>query len=138
MEIVGVNIYLDILDDNLQTATQIDNDVLIVDSIKKGFGCSTHLLCLISDKTRLSWRVPYEIGIADNKNLSIASLKLKSIDDVPSFLKIHPTFYNIEEFVQNAVSYTPFGTLFFDRDYKRISANTEILTPPPRCLRRTK
>ncbi len=127
MEIVGVNIYLDILDEPLQTATQIENDRLIVDSIKKGLECSTHLLCLISDKTHLSWWVPYEIGIADNNNLSIASLKLKTVTDIPSFLKIHPAFYNIDEFVRNAISYKQFGTIFFNEDYNRISNKTEIL-----------
>lgn len=127
MEVVGVNIYLDILDASLQTATQKENDTLIVESIKKGLECSTHLLCLISDNTRLSWWVPYEIGIADNKNLNIASLKLKDINDIPSFLKIHPAFYNVDEFIRNAVSYTPYGTIFFDTYYNRISGNTEIL-----------
>lgn len=127
MEIVGVNIYLDIMDTNLQAATQTENDKLIVDSIKKGLEYSTHLLCLISDKTRLSWWVPYEIGIADNKNISIASLKLKTVDDIPSFLKIHPTFYHIDEFVRNAISYTHYGTLFVNEKYNRISAETEIL-----------
>jgi hypothetical protein len=127
MEVVGVNIYLDILDAPLQTATEKANDRLIVESIKKGLECSTHLLCLISDKTRLSWWVPYEIGIADDKNLNIASLKLKSIDDIPSFLKIHPAFYNVDDFIRNAVSYTPFGTIFFNENYNRISNKTEIL-----------
>ena len=127
MEVVGVNIYLDILDEDLQTATQTENDRLIVNSIKEGLDCSTHLLCLISDKTRLSWWVPYEIGIADNKNISIASLKLKCVNDIPSFLKIHPAFYNVDEFVRSTVSYTHFGTLFFTEDYNRISNKTEIL-----------
>ena len=127
MEVVGVNIYLDILDEDLQAATQTENDRLVVDSIKEGLECSTHLLCLISDKTRLSWWVPYEIGIADDKNLSIASLKLKSIDDIPSFLKIHPAFYNVDEFIRNAVSYNPLRTIFFNENYNRISNKTEIL-----------
>ena len=127
MEIVGVNIYLDILDEPLQTATQIENDRLIVDSTKKGLECSTHLLCLISDKTQLSWWVTYEIGIADNNNLSIASLKLKTVNDIPSFLKIHPAFYNIDEFVRNAISYKQYETTFFNEDYSRISIKTELL-----------
>ena len=127
MEIVGVNIYLDIMDTNLQTATQTENDRLIVNSIKNGLECSTHLLCLISDKTHLSWWVPYEIGIADNKDISIASLKLKTVDDIPSFLKIHPSFYHIEEFVRNTISYTRYGTPFFNEKYSQISAETETL-----------
>lgn len=127
MEIVGVNIYLDILDEPLQTATQTENDRLIVESIKKGLECSTHLLCLISDKTHLSWWVPYEIGIADNKNISIASLKLKVVNDIPSFLKIHPAFYNIDEFVRNTANYKQYGALLFNENYNRISNKAETL-----------
>lgn len=58
METVGVHIYLDIMDEKLQKATQIENDKVIVESIKEGLKYSTHLLCLISEKTHLSWWVP--------------------------------------------------------------------------------
>ena len=70
-----------------------------MDSINDGLSVSTHLLCLISEKTRLSWWVPYEIGIASSKKMPIASLKLKSIDDVPSFLKTETVLNNIPEFL---------------------------------------
>ena len=126
-ETVGVHIYLDILDEKLQKATQIENDKLIVESIKEGLECSTHLLCLVSDKTRLSWWVPYEIGIADIKKLNIASLKLNTTDDIPSFLKIQPAFYNVDEFVRYAARCTTYGSLLFESVYPRISANTDIL-----------
>ncbi len=42
----------------------------------------------MSDKTYTSWWVPYEIGVAKSNSKNIASLKLKNVDDVPSFLKI--------------------------------------------------
>lgn len=105
---VGVNIYLDSMDKLLQSATQLENDKLIVESIKKGLEYSTHLLCLISEQTRLSWWVPYEIGIADSKKLSISSLKLKNVQDIPSFLKIHPSFYNLSDFIGSTTEYKLF------------------------------
>lgn len=127
METVGVHIYLDIMDEKLQKATQIENDKVIVESIKEGLEYSTHLLCLISEKTHLSWWVPYEIGVADDKNLNIASLKLKKTDDIPSYLKIHPAFYNVDQFVRYTTNYTHYGQLFFESAYQKISKNTDIL-----------
>ena len=126
-EIVGVHIYLDIIDGALQKATQIENDVMIVNSIKKGLEYSTHLLCLISDKTQLSWWVPYEIGIADSKNISICSLKLINTEDVPSFLRIHPCYYNVEDFLKYAISYTKYGKFFYEREYPRLLSNADML-----------
>lgn len=54
-----VNIYLDTNDCELKEAVSSANDKKIVDSIKTGLQYSSHLLCLISDKTKLSWGVPY-------------------------------------------------------------------------------
>ena len=127
MDVVGVHIYLDVIDESLQKATRVENDELIVESVKKGLKYSTHLLCLISNKTRLSWWVPYEIGIADNKNLNIASLKLNTTDNIPSFLKIHPYFYSTEEFIRYAVSYTRYETFSYDRVYPRLFSNANML-----------
>lgn len=100
MKEVGVNIYLDTQDCELKEAVSENNDKKIVKSIKTGLECSTHLLCLISDKTRLSWWVPYEIGYAEKKEIDIASLKLKTIneDDIPSFLKVKNVLYDRNDF----------------------------------------
>ena len=126
-DIVGVNIYLDVMDENLQKATQIENDKMIVESIKNGLECSSHLLCLISDKTRLSWWVPYEVGIADNKNLNIATLKLNTTDDIPSFLKIHPSFFTVEEFINYAVNCKTSSHFLYESMFSKLSANTDVL-----------
>lgn len=108
-EVAGVNTYLDLDDIVLQEAVSLDNDRGIVDSINDGLSVSTHLLCLISEKTRLSWWVPYEIGIASSKKMPIASLKLKSIDDVPSFLKTETVLTNIPEFFNYSKTLEPYG-----------------------------
>lgn len=86
-DIVGVNIYLDTKDCILKEAVSADNDQLIVESIKRGLVYSSDLLCLKSDKTRLSWSVPYEIGFVDKQEIDIAALNLKDIEDIPSYLK---------------------------------------------------
>lgn len=84
----NIDIYLDCKDGGLLTAVNNNDDEKIVTSIENGLRESTNLLCLISDKTYTSWWVPYEIGIVKSTEKDIASLKLKNIDDVPSFLKI--------------------------------------------------
>ena len=109
---VGINIYLDTQDCTLKETVSSENDQRIVKSIQKGLTCSSHLLCLVSDKTKLSWWVPYEIGIMDNKGLSITSLKLRGIDELPSFLKINKVLYTCEDFANYVHTLGPYGTIF--------------------------
>lgn len=120
-DVVGVNIYLDINDTELQEVTREANDKKIVERIKKGLNASTHLLCLISESTKLSWWVPYEIGLADAKEKNIASMKLKGIEDIPSYLKIHKTLYTIEEFLRYASKLEPLAAYFESSNYQKLS-----------------
>ncbi len=88
IERAGVDVYLDQNDYGLQHAVRWGNDEQIVRYIERGLNKSTHLLCLISDKTKESWWVPYEVGYAKSSQKDILSLKLKNVTDIPSFLKI--------------------------------------------------
>lgn len=127
-EIVDVNIYLDTNDCELKEAVNVENDEKIVESIKKGLDFSSHLLCLISDKTKLSWWVPYEIGFAENKGIDIVSVKLKDIEDIPSYLKIKKTIFNTDDFLKYASTLMPFPTYFFEANYNRlISTDNTII-----------
>lgn len=117
---VGVNIYLDVYDCKLQEAVSLENDKEIVNSIKRGMELSTHLLCLVSDKTKLSWWVPYEIGIADVTQKNIASLKLARVDDIPSFLKIQENLYTISDFLKYASKIMPLGLYFETMNYDKL------------------
>ena len=74
VEQVGVNIYLDLNDCELKEAVSAENDQKIVESVKTGLEYSTHLLCIVSDRTKLSWWVPYEIGYAEKKGFDVSSL----------------------------------------------------------------
>ena len=121
-DIVGINIYLDTKDCILKEAVSQDNDQRIVDSIKRGLNCSSHLLCLISDMTRLSWWVPYEIGYAEKQTSDIAVLKLKDVQDVPSYLKIKRTLYTKEDFLRYASHLGPYGALTAKQQFLHFSA----------------
>lgn len=96
--VAKIDIYLDINDDGLQGAISRGDDHSIVKYIEKGLDTSTHILCLISNRTNISWWVPYEIGFAKKSSMHIASIKLKTADDLPSFLKIEQQIYSIYQF----------------------------------------
>lgn len=127
-DIADINIYLDINDFELKEAVSLENDEKIVDSIKKGLECSTHLLCLISDKTRLSWWVPYEIGFAENEDIDITSLKLKNVDDIPSYLKIKRSIFKKEDFYKYICEIKPLAKYFYRENYNTLtSADNTII-----------
>lgn len=117
----GINIYLDTQDCILKEAVSSENDRQIVESIQKGLTYSSHLLCLVSDKTKLSWWVPYEIGFADKQGIHIAALKLKDVDDIPSYLKIKKTLFNTEEFLQYIIRLGSYGSIMEKKIYSHLS-----------------
>jgi len=87
-DVVNVDIYLDENDRPLLAAVASGDDQKIVEYIEKGIASSTHLLGIISESTRGSWWVPYEIGAARQNGLAIAHMLLENVDEVPSYLRI--------------------------------------------------
>jgi len=119
---VGVNIYLDLNDCELKEAVSAENDKKIVDSVKIGLEYSTHLLCIVSDRTKLSWWVPYEIGYAEKKGLDISPLKLKGVEDIPSYLKIKKVLYTQEDFLRYLSRVPPMSVYFSESNYRTLSS----------------
>ena len=62
LKTVGIEVYFDEYDRELQIATETDNPKAVVSAIKKGINNSTHMLCLISKNTLFSKWVPFEVG----------------------------------------------------------------------------
>lgn len=112
-EKMNVDIYLDIFDMELQEAVSVENDAKIVSSINDGIKLSDVLLCIVSDNTKLSWWVPYEIGVADNSGKKIASIKTKQINDFPSFLKTQETINDLSELIEFLLKNDKYGSLFY-------------------------
>lgn len=78
----GIDYYLDIEDDKLQNASNVEDPVKITESIKNGIKSSTHMMVVISEKTYKSSWVPFEVGyghasILDQQNLNVANNKIK-------------------------------------------------------------
>ena len=85
----GINVYLDVEDKELQAAVDAFDDEKITHFIEVGIQTSTHLMIFLSDSTRKSWWVPYEIGFgkAEAKRLCCVKLRDVKIDDL-AYLKI--------------------------------------------------
>lgn len=84
----GYNVYLDINDEQLQRAVESENAHAITMCIENGVTKSSHIMCILSEKTKGSWWVPYEIGFGKKSNKIISTLSLKNINDIPPYLKI--------------------------------------------------
>jgi hypothetical protein len=85
----GINIYLDVDDEKLKAAVDASDDEKITYFIEVGIRNSTDLMIFLSDATRRSWWVPYEIGFgkAATKRLSCVKLRDVKINDL-SYLRI--------------------------------------------------
>lgn len=113
----NIDVYLDKMDIDLQNKTKEMDAQGIVDSINKALKCSTHILVLVSDQTKESWWVPYEVGYSKKGKKKIASALLVGyVDGFPDYLKIEETIKSPDEFKLYAQKLkrkdAPYGTLF--------------------------
>lgn len=101
---VGLAVYFDEFDKELQQAELNKNPKAVVAAIKKGIKSSTHMLCVISINTLTSKWVPFEIGYGYDLT-DLATLTLKGIknSDLPDYIKTKPIIrdiYDINKFVK--------------------------------------
>ena len=80
----GIQSYLDVID----PAVTISGD-LLADHVKGELGKCTQLLAIVSEATRASWWVPWEIGIATEKDFPLATYAGGNII-VPEYLRKWP------------------------------------------------
>lgn len=84
----GIDIYLDENDFELQMASQKNDAKKVTACIEKGIEESSHILCLVSDKTRKSWWVPYELGYGKSSQKDLCIIKRKGSEKLPDYLAI--------------------------------------------------
>ena len=85
MEIADVDVYLDSFNPDLARAGSADAVTGVIDF---GLNACTHLLAVISNKTRGSWWVPYEIGIAKFRPVPRALVLLEEVRELPEYLRL--------------------------------------------------
>ncbi|MDQ0195831.1 toll/interleukin-1 receptor domain-containing protein [Paenibacillus wynnii] len=89
----GVDVYLDVLDPRLQ-----DSGEELSKYLQGRLNQCTHLLAVLSYSTRLSWWVPFEIGIATEKQYPISSyLTSGTRNDMPEYLWKWPVLRSAED-----------------------------------------
>lgn len=102
---VGIAVYFDEFDKELQQADSTNNPKAVVAAIKKGINSSTHMLCIISPNTLTSKWVPFEVGYGyDTTDLATLTLKGIKNSDLPDYIKTKPIIrdiYDINQFVKN-------------------------------------
>lgn len=96
---IGVDVYIDICDKNLQVSSHNDA-ASIVQYIETGLFYSSHILVIVTDETQQSWWVPYEVGYAKKSGKSIASfiLEKQEVRDFPDYLKIEEMLKTPEQY----------------------------------------
>ena len=80
----GIESYLDVIDPGVR-ATGDD----LADHVRKELGKCTQLLAVVSEATRTSWWVPWEIGIASEKDFPLATFT-GGTTNLPEYLKKWP------------------------------------------------
>ena len=88
LQALSIDIYFDEHDEALQEASMQRDHHTMVHCIEQGLQHSTHLLGLITQNTKNSWWVPYEIGGAMARNKECAYLVLRDIAEVPAYIRI--------------------------------------------------
>lgn len=101
---LGVEIYFDEFDRDLQQAESENNPKAVVAGIKRGINSSTHMLCIVSLNTLTSKWVPFEVGYGYDKT-DLATLTLKGIknSELPDYIKTKPIIrdiYDLNKFIK--------------------------------------
>jgi hypothetical protein len=101
---LGIDIYFDENDKALQLADEMGNHEKVVECIENGIAHSTVLLGIITENTKDSWWVPYEIGSANGRGKLHAHLITKEVERLPSYIKastILPSLKSLDEWLPN-------------------------------------
>lgn len=111
----NLDIYLDIDDPDLQRAVENKDPLGVTRFVERGLARSDNLLCLVSEKTVLSWWVPYEIGFTKKAGKGIATLLLKDAVILPAYLEIGKVLldiYDLNSYVQEISATSSFQKVF--------------------------
>lgn len=120
IEIADVDVFLDAFNPALSASGTPEQVTGIIDF---GLNACTHLLAVISDNTRGSWWVPYEVGVARNRPMPCGLILFENVKDLPEYLQ---TVSNVQD-VNGLINWAK-GTLPQVRVHK--SVNPSDITVP--------
>ncbi len=87
----GIGYYLDIYD-KIKGSSGFPIENYLIDVMNS----CTHFLTILSNNTEDSWWVPFEIGVATDKDIPIANYFYKRIE-IPSYLENWPKLFNLRD-----------------------------------------
>ncbi len=85
----GVSAYLDILDTSMNLGGKY-----LTEHIKNQLNRCTDIIVVMSEKTKKSWWVPFEIGMSAQKNMPTVTFLNQNLS-LPDYLTYWPRFKNI-------------------------------------------
>lgn len=87
----GITSYLDVLDNSI-----IGGGKGLTDHIKDNLNACTDIIVVMSDATKNSWWVPFEIGMSAQVDMPTATF-LKSEVELPSYLSYWPRLKTVND-----------------------------------------
>jgi len=97
LEASKVYYYFDENDEELQLADEQNDDLKVVRCIENGIEVCSHLLGIISENTKNSWWVPYEIGSPTGRGRKCAHLIDREVKRLPSYIEAARVLVNRAE-----------------------------------------
>ena len=85
---LSIDAWLDLVELHCTTPATPEEHKALTESIECGMNNSSHLLALITPKTKGSWWVPFEIGTCRSSKKDLAFLVNKEVVDRPSYLTV--------------------------------------------------
>jgi hypothetical protein len=92
----NINYYLDIEDSSLQVAQQNQNDLEMIKLIQTRILQTTHNITIVSENTKKSYWIPYEIGYSHAFNKPTANLIDKGVNELPSILSLSTNITHLD------------------------------------------
>ena len=83
----NVDYYFDENDEELQLADEQNDHLKVVQCIDNGIDTCSHLLGIITENTKESWWVPYEIGSAKGRKRNCAHLIDDEVCELPAYIR---------------------------------------------------
>lgn len=104
LEELHLHYWFDRDDQDTQRAAALGmkGDLALVHAIDRGIRHSTRILGILSENTRLSWWVPYELGSARAVGIPASFLVQASlqIDSLPEFIRLSSLYWSLDELLR--------------------------------------
>ena len=118
LDLLNVDSYLDVLDTSINGGGEA-----LTDHIKDQLNSCTDIIVVMSEATKYSWWVPFEIGMAAQIDMPTATYLTSSISDVATYVtvrnEVSDRLRNRHPYSYPQPMYRPYETATFYDEVKR-------------------